>query len=43
MSRAYSTNGVEVDCLWGGQKEKTLGKPRGRFVDNIKMDLRQIG
>jgi NADH:ubiquinone oxidoreductase subunit len=33
MGRAYSTNG----------EDQALGRPRRRWVDNIKMDLREIG
>jgi hypothetical protein len=30
--------------LWESQKEREqLGRPRRRWVDNIKMDLREIG
>jgi hypothetical protein len=28
---------------WESQKERPLGRPRRRLVDNIKMDLREIG
>jgi hypothetical protein len=28
---------------WGSQKERPLGRPRRRWVDNIKIDLREIG
>jgi hypothetical protein len=42
MDRACSTNGGEEECLWdiGG---KPLGRTRRRWVDNIKLDLREIG
>jgi hypothetical protein len=46
MGRACSTNGGE-DCIWdiGGKARKTeiTERPRYRSVDNIKMDLREIG
>jgi hypothetical protein len=33
-----------IGYWWESQKKnKLLGKPRRRWVDNIKMDLRQIG
>jgi hypothetical protein len=47
MSRTYSTNGdkrnayrILVENLEG---KRPLGRPRRRWVDNIKMDLREIG
>jgi hypothetical protein len=42
MGEACSTNG-EKTILMGKPKEKRpLGRPRCRWVDNIKMDLREI-
>jgi hypothetical protein len=38
MGRACSTNGGEEKCI-----KRPLGRPRHRWVDNIKMDLREIG
>jgi hypothetical protein len=29
--------------LVGSQKERSLGRPRHRYEDNIKIDLREIG
>jgi hypothetical protein len=47
MNRACSTNGGERTAyriLAGKLEEKRLlGRPRRRLVDNIKMDLREIG
>jgi hypothetical protein len=47
MSRACSTNGAKRNAyriLVGKPKgEKPLGRPRHRWVNNIKMDLREIG
>jgi hypothetical protein len=48
VGRACSTNGGEGDCIQdiGGKarrKETTIGRPRRRWVDNIKNDLREIG
>jgi hypothetical protein len=47
MGRACSTNGEKRNAyrlLVGMPKGKTsLGKPRRTWVDNIKMDLREIG
>jgi hypothetical protein len=47
MGKACSTNGGEEECIWdiGGKfgKKETTGRPKRRWVDNIKMDLREIG
>jgi hypothetical protein len=47
MGKPCSTNGGEEECMWniGGKPEgkKQLGRERHRLVDNIKMDLREIG
>jgi hypothetical protein len=47
MGRACSTNGEKRNAyriLVGKPKGKrTLGRPKGRRVDNIKIDLREIG
>jgi hypothetical protein len=47
MGRACSTNGEKWNAyriLMGKPEGKRpLGRPRCRWVDNIKMDLREIG
>jgi hypothetical protein len=47
MGRACSTNGEKTNAyriLVGKREGNTLlGRPRHRWVDNIKMDLREIG
>jgi hypothetical protein len=45
MGRACRMNGKnEYRILVGRPEEKRpLGRPRRRWVDNIKMDLREIG
>jgi hypothetical protein len=47
MGMACSTNGAKrnVYRIWVGKPEgkRPLGRPRRRWVDNIKMDLREIG
>jgi hypothetical protein len=46
MSRAFSTNGAEDMCMiLVGKQEgmKPLERPRRRWVDNMKMTLREIG
>jgi hypothetical protein len=34
--------GMHIECWWKRQK-RPLGRRRFRWVDNIKMDLREIG
>jgi hypothetical protein len=46
MERAYKTNGGEEECIYRilvGKPEgkRPLGRPRRRWVDKIKMDLRE--
>jgi hypothetical protein len=47
MSRACSTNGEKRNAyriLVGNlEGKRSLGRPRRKWVDNIKMDLREIG
>jgi hypothetical protein len=47
MDRAYSTNGEKRNArrILVGKPEgkRPLGRPRRKWVDNIKMDLREIG
>jgi hypothetical protein len=47
MGRACSTNGAKRNAyriLVGNPEQKRpLGRPRHRWVENIKMDLREIG
>jgi hypothetical protein len=47
MVRACSTNGGAEECygILVGKPEgkRPLGRPRHRWVDNIKMDLREVG
>jgi hypothetical protein len=47
MGRACSTNGDKRNAysIFVGKPEgkRPLGKPRRRWMDNIKMDLRDIG
>jgi hypothetical protein len=42
MGRACRT-GLRIRYWWKSQKETPLGRPRRRWVDNIKMDFREIG
>jgi hypothetical protein len=47
MGRACSANGAKRNAyrIWVGKPEekRPLGRPRRRWKDNIKMDLREIG
>jgi hypothetical protein len=46
LGRACSTNGGEDECrilVGNPEGKRPLGRPRRRWVDNIKMDLRDIG
>jgi hypothetical protein len=47
MGRACSTNGEKRNAyrilVGKPESERPLGRPRRRWVDNIKMDLREIG
>jgi hypothetical protein len=47
MGRICSTNGEKMNAyrIFVGKPEgrRPLGRPRRRWVDNIKMDLRDIG
>jgi hypothetical protein len=45
MSGAWSTNGGEDERVLVGKPEekRPLGRPRRRWVDNIKMDLGEVG
>jgi hypothetical protein len=47
MGRPCNTNGAKRNAyrLWVGKPEgkRPLGRPRHRWVNNIKMDLREVG
>jgi hypothetical protein len=47
MGRARSTNGVKRNAyrilVVQPEGKRPLGRPRCRWVDNIKMDFREIG
>jgi hypothetical protein len=34
---------MHIGYWWGNQKERPLGRSIHRWVDNIKVDLREIG
>jgi hypothetical protein len=43
----YGTNGGEKECVFvigrKARRKEPLGRPRRRWIDNIKMDLLEIG
>jgi hypothetical protein len=45
MGRACNTHwgnrNIYMGFWWESQKKRPLGRPRRRWVDNIKMDLRE--
>jgi hypothetical protein len=45
MGSSYDRHGGEEECIWHfGEKARSqtpLGKPRHRWEDNIKMDLKE--
>jgi hypothetical protein len=43
MGRACSTNGEGRIFVGKPEGKRLLGRPRPRWVDNIKIDLREIG
>jgi hypothetical protein len=47
MGRAYSTNGEKRNTyrilVRNPEGKRPLGRPRRKWVDNIKMDPREIG
>jgi hypothetical protein len=47
MGRACSTNGAKRNAykilVGKPERKRPLGRPSRRWVDNIKMDLREIG
>jgi hypothetical protein len=44
MYHEWGRRGMHIGCWWEKEEGKRpLGKPRRRWVNNIKMDLREIG
>jgi hypothetical protein len=47
MGGACSTNGREEECVyivgWEAKGRRPLGRPRRRWLDNIRMDLVEVG
>jgi hypothetical protein len=38
----WGRRGMHIGYWWESQKKRPLGRSRRRWVDNIKMDLREI-
>jgi hypothetical protein len=45
MGRACSTHEREAECIQSlsAKENRSVGRPRHRYEDNIKMDIREIG
>ena len=43
MSRMGEESGVYRVLVWKPEGRRPLGRPRHRWVDNIKMDLQKVG
>jgi len=44
MWRVLVRGGRRIRFWWGNRKERDpLGRPRRRWVDNIRMDLQEVG
>ena len=44
MWRVWVRRGACIGSWWGKQEGKSpLGRPRRRWVDNIRMDLQEVG
>ena len=43
MARMGEERGVYRALLWKPEGKRPLGRPRRRWVDNIRMDLKEVG
>jgi hypothetical protein len=43
MYHEWGRIGMHNGYWWESQKERPQGRPKNRWVDNIKIDLRDIG
>jgi len=43
MWRIWVRRGECIGSWWGNEGKRPLGRPRRRWVDNIRMDLREVG
>jgi len=43
MWHVWVRRGGCIGSWWGNRRERPLGRPRRRWVDNIRMDLQEVG
>ena len=43
MARMGDRKGAYMVLVWINERKRSLGKPRHRWEDNIKMDLEAVG
>ena len=43
MWRVWVRRGDYIGSWWGNRRERDLGRPRRRRVDNIRMDFEEVG
>ena len=43
MWRVWVRKGGRIGSWWGNRRERPLGRPRRRWVDNIRIDLQEVG
>jgi len=43
VARMGEGRGVHTVMVWKPEGKSTLGRPRRRWEDNIKMDLQEVG
>ena len=43
MWRVWVRRGGYIGSWWEPEAKKPLGRPRGRWVDNIRTDLQEVG
>jgi len=43
MWRVWVRRGGYIGSWWGNRREEPLGRPRRRWLDNIRMDPQEVG
>ena len=43
MWRVWVRRRGRIGSWWGNRRERPLGRPRRRWVDNIRIDLQEVG
>jgi hypothetical protein len=43
MWHEWERRGTCIGYWWESQRERSLGRPRCRWIDNIKIDISEIG